>query len=91
VDKISQPRVAVQILAWNQVDEVITCLRSFSCIDYTNYEVILVYDGSVDNTIEVIKRDYPQVTGKTKIARPFSPKFLQAVSSFSSFFIQITC
>lgn len=59
---INQPRVAVQILAWNQVDEVITCLKSFSCIKYHNYEVILVDNGSDDNTVEVVKRDFPWVT-----------------------------
>ena len=56
------PRVAAQVLSWNQVDEVVTCLDSFSCIDYPNYEVILVDNGSEDNTVEAVRLKFPWVT-----------------------------
>lgn len=56
------PRVAAQVLSWNQVDEVVTCLESFSCIDYPNYEVILVDNGSEDNTVGMVREKFPSVT-----------------------------
>jgi GT2 family glycosyltransferase len=56
------PRVAVQILTWNRVDELVPCLESFSCLEYPNYQVIVLDNGSVDETIETVKRDYPWVT-----------------------------
>ena len=44
------PRVAVQILTWNRVDELVPCLESFKCIDYPNFEVIVLDNGSEDET-----------------------------------------
>ena len=58
----SAPRVGVQILTWNRWDEIVACLESFSCIDYPNYEVIVVDNGSEDWTIPVVKRDFPWAT-----------------------------
>jgi GT2 family glycosyltransferase len=56
------PKVAVQILTWNRWDELVECLQSFSCIDYPNYEVVVVDNGSEDWTVSVVKRDFPWVT-----------------------------
>src|SRR5581483_11173023 len=56
------PRVAVQILTWNRVDELVPCLESFACIDYPNYEVIVLDNGSEDETVPTVKRDFPWVT-----------------------------
>jgi len=59
--KRSSPRVIVQLLSWNQVDEVMDCLESFSCINYPNYEIILVDNGSNDNTVQAVRRKFPHV------------------------------
>lgn len=62
MDNVPEPRVAILIPAWNQIDELRQCLESFSCDNYTNYEVIVVNNGTDDNTSEVIRRDYSWVT-----------------------------
>ncbi|TMA93354.1 MAG: glycosyltransferase family 2 protein, partial [Deltaproteobacteria bacterium] len=36
------PSVAVLILTWNRVDELVPCLESFACIDYPNYEIVVL-------------------------------------------------
>ena len=54
------PRVAVQILTWNRVDELVPCLESFGCIDYPNYEVIVLDNGSED---ERCRRSAPASPG----------------------------
>jgi hypothetical protein len=57
----SRPRVAVQILTWNRVDELVPCLASFSRITYPNYDVIVLDNGSEDETAATVKRDFPRV------------------------------
>ena len=57
-----QPRVAVIILTWNRVEDVVTCLESFSEVTYENREVIVVDNASADETVETIKRDFPWAT-----------------------------
>jgi len=62
MEKVSAPSVAIIIPAWNQRDELIQCLESFSCTDYPNYEVVVVNNGAEDNTSEVVRRDFPWAT-----------------------------
>jgi GT2 family glycosyltransferase len=56
------PRVCVQILTWNRWDEIAECLESCECIEYPNYEVVVLDNGSEDLTIPVVRRDYPWAT-----------------------------
>jgi GT2 family glycosyltransferase len=56
------PRIAVQILTWNRWDELYVCLESFENLDYPNYEVVVVDNGSEDGTVSVVRRDFPWVT-----------------------------
>jgi hypothetical protein len=58
----SDPRVAVLILTWNRVDELVPCLQSFVENDYPNTEVIVIDNGSEDASVETVKRDFPWVT-----------------------------
>jgi hypothetical protein len=59
------PRVAVLILTWNRVDELVPCLESFSCSTYPNTTVVVIDNGSEDESPETVKRDYPWVTART--------------------------
>lgn len=56
------PRIAVLILTWNRWDELYVCLESFALLDYPNYHVIVVDNGSEDGTVDVVKRNFPWVT-----------------------------
>ena len=55
------PKVAVQIPAWNQCEELVDCLNSLKKVKYPNLEVIVINNGE-DNTSEVVKRDFKWVT-----------------------------
>ena len=54
-------KVSIIIVSWNGLNFLKNCLKSLYKIDYPNFEVIIVDNGSFDNSIEYIKRNYPQV------------------------------
>jgi GT2 family glycosyltransferase/ubiquinone/menaquinone biosynthesis C-methylase UbiE len=49
------PRVSIVILNWNGWKDTIECLESIYRIDYPNYDVIVIDNGSADHSIEKIK------------------------------------
>lgn len=58
------PNVSIIVLNWNGWEDTVECLESLYQIDYPNYNVIVVDNGSQDNSIQKIK-DYCQ--GKLEI------------------------
>ncbi len=53
--------VMIVVLAWNHVDDTVECLYSMAKSDYPNLRLALVDNASTDNTLEIVKRDFPQV------------------------------
>ena len=56
----SYPFVSIIVCSFNGAKTLAECLESLGRIDYPNYEVILVDDGSTDNTPEIAAR-FPAV------------------------------
>ena len=54
------PRVSVVVCSYNGGRTLDECLRSLRTLDYPDYEVILVDDGSTDGTPEIASR-FPEV------------------------------
>ncbi len=52
------PRVSVVVCAYNAERTMDACLASLKALDYPDYEVIVVNDGSTDKTLEISER-YP--------------------------------
>ncbi|MBX9577149.1 MAG: glycosyltransferase [Chthoniobacterales bacterium] len=50
-----QPKVSVIVCSYNGGQTLEACLQSLQKIDYPDYEVIVVDDGSTDNTQEILK------------------------------------
>jgi GT2 family glycosyltransferase len=50
------PMVSVVVAAYNAEGTLEPCLQSLECLDYPNYEVIIVDDGSQDNTSAIAKK-----------------------------------
>lgn len=55
------PRVGIVILNWNQADDTLACLKSLESLDYPNYEIVLVDNGSVDGSPDMIAEQFPAV------------------------------
>lgn len=54
--KFSYPNVSIIILNWNGWKDTIECLESLYNINYPNYDVVVVDNGSDDDSISKIKR-----------------------------------
>ena len=59
-EQTTWPTVSVVVCAYNAADTLDDCLSSLERLRYPSYEVILVNDGSKDDT-EAIARRYPSV------------------------------
>lgn len=55
-------RISVIIITFNSGNFIKACLDSLFIQDYTDYEVIVVDNGSKDGTIQLIKSSYPEVS-----------------------------
>jgi len=50
------PLVVIVIVNWNGGEKIINCLKSLKMTSYKNYKVILVDNGSKDDSVERLKK-----------------------------------
>lgn len=55
-------KITIIILNWNLPDDTLECLESVHKIDYPNFDVIVVDNASTDDSVEKIKKAYPNIT-----------------------------
>jgi GT2 family glycosyltransferase len=55
------PRVLVIVLNWNGCDDTLSCLSSLEKLDYPNHEVVVVDNGSTDDSEVRIREAYPDI------------------------------
>ena len=53
--------IKILILNWNGKHLLKPCLESVNKIDCSNYSVMVIDNGSTDNSVEMVKEKYPQV------------------------------
>ncbi len=54
--------VMIIVLTWNNFKDTAECLQSLQKIDYPNYRVVLIDNGSEDDSIDKIRLLYPELT-----------------------------
>lgn len=57
----NSPFVLVLTLTWNQKDDTLHCLSSLLKMQYPNYSIVLIDNGSEDGTVEAVSNQYPEV------------------------------
>ena len=57
---MSLPRVLIIVLNWNGKQDTLACLESLQQVSYPNLEVLLVDNGSSDNSVQAILDHFPQ-------------------------------
>src|SRR5262245_40538905 len=55
-------KVAIIVLNWNGLSDTLACLASLRHLNYPNYEVVVVDNGSTDNSVVTLQAAYPEVT-----------------------------
>lgn len=53
--------ISIIIPTYNHAKEIHTCLESIFRQTYKDYEIIVINDGSIDNTLEVLKKYQPKI------------------------------
>lgn len=56
------PKVAVILLNWNNKGDTLECIESLKRVTYPNFEVLVVDNGSSDDSVSSIRAAYPDVT-----------------------------
>jgi GT2 family glycosyltransferase len=54
----SSPKVAIVVLNWNGVNKAIECVEQIRRIDYPNYEIIVVDNGSKGDDVKILIEKY---------------------------------
>ena len=51
----SRPLVNIIIINWNSVKDTVSCLENVFSMEYPNFQVIVVDNGSIDNSVSVLQ------------------------------------
>jgi len=55
------PSVAIIVLNWNGRDDTIACMYSLQKLTYKRYQLIVVDNGSSDDSVSAIRAEFPSV------------------------------
>jgi GT2 family glycosyltransferase len=58
---VNEPSIAIIVLSWNGKNDTLECLRSLKDIEYPNYNILVVDNGSKDGTPNAVKLAFPDV------------------------------
>lgn len=59
---IDEPKIAVVVLNWNGGSDTVDCIASLQATVYKNREIIVVDNGSTDNSLAIIRGRFPTIT-----------------------------
>ena len=62
MDPNSPPKVAIILVNWNGYDLTQACLESLKELQYSNFQTVLVDNGSIDGSGEKLKTEFPAIT-----------------------------
>ena len=57
---MSDPLVYILILNWNSKDKTIDCLNALRDLDYSNYKIVIIDNGSQDGSESFFKMNHPE-------------------------------
>ena len=54
--------VTVIVLNWNGKGLTIKCLESLKKVNYSNFTILVVDNGSTDGSVDTLKKKFPEVS-----------------------------
>jgi hypothetical protein len=58
-DRVLEPKVCVSVLNWNNYLQTIQCIQALRQSAYTNYEILIVDNASMDRSVERLQEQFP--------------------------------
>ena len=58
---MGRPYVVTSVVTWNNYDDTSACLDSLLELSYANHDILLVDNGSTDDSVDRLKTEYPDV------------------------------
>jgi GT2 family glycosyltransferase len=55
------PKVSIIILNWNGKGDTIECLESLKHVTYPNYEILVVDNGSTDDSVKCFREQFLEI------------------------------
>lgn len=55
------PKISIIILNWNRWQDTIECVESVLRIPYPNYEIVIVDNGSTDESVPILSNKFPNL------------------------------
>jgi GT2 family glycosyltransferase len=55
------PSIAIVVVSWNGLQDTLTCLTALRRLEHAERCVVLVDNGSLDGTVDVVQRYFPEV------------------------------
>ena len=59
---MEQPEVTIIIVNYNGLEKTVACLQSLNKITYSNYQIIVVDNASINQEADVLERQFPEIT-----------------------------
>lgn len=56
-----QPKVIISLLNWNNFQDTIKCITSLLHLNYQNFEIFVIDNGSINNSVGEIKTIFPKI------------------------------
>jgi hypothetical protein len=56
------PKVSIVLLNWNGLKDTLDCIESLKAVDYPNFDIIVVDNGSTDGSLEKLQSLDPQTS-----------------------------
>ena len=73
------PKISILAPAYNEGLSIVENIRSLLSLHYNNYEIIIINDGSSDNSIELMVENYDLVPSKEFMCSEISHKTLKNI------------
>ena len=81
--------ISILVPAYNEEITIVDSIMSLLDIDYKLYEIIIINDGSTDNTLEVLKKNFNLKKSNMPINKKLKTKKINAIYKSNKYKIPI--